>query len=93
MHWSLTEGNEVNEELGRTSFPSLPSVTGPEVDQSCHLGAAGFTPEISNQSLEAMTRSALALLFQVERLWRAPRHASAFALYEPNDVMVDSPPR
>ena len=75
MKCRLTEGNEVNEELGRTSFPSLPSVTSREVDLFCHLGTGGFTAEISNQSLEAMTRSALAFLFQVERLWRAPGHA------------------
>jgi hypothetical protein len=31
----------------------------------------------ANQALEAMTRSAVTLLFQFERPWRAPRHASA----------------
>jgi hypothetical protein len=31
----------------------------------------------ANQPLEPMTRSAVTSIFQVERLWRAPRHGSA----------------
>jgi len=59
MDWILTEVNEANKELGKTSFSSLPAVMSREVDLFRHLGAAGFTPEISNHRVQATPGGAL----------------------------------
>ena len=74
----FTEVHKGNEEwAGDTSFPSLPSVTRRGIAGFCRSGALGPRPGISNQPLEPMTRSAVLLLFQVERFRRASRHGSA----------------
>src|SRR4051812_20624445 len=55
-----------------TSYGSLLYVMGTEAQSSgWHESPA------ANQTLEPMTRSAVTFPFQIERLWRAPRHGSA----------------
>ena len=73
----FTGVNRDNREHCVSLFAPLPPVTSPGLDLFSCIGGAGRRPETSNQPLEPMTRSAVMLLFQVERLLRAPRHCSA----------------